>query len=94
MSTKPWKHYLVISMQSIIAIYLASFCLGVFFVHRGEHWMMPAVILGALYAFVLFVSIKRLVCELPMAVLMIAAPTIPLIVLLLIVSMLPILQWL
>lgn len=92
MITKSWKHYLIFTAQSIVAIYLASFCLGIFFIHRGDHWIVPAVILGVLYAFVLFVSIKRLICELPMPVLMIAAPTVPLIILLLLVTMVPILQ--
>jgi hypothetical protein len=94
MATKLWKHYLVITTQSIVAIYLASFCLGIFFVHRGDHWAIPAVILGVLYAFVLVVSVQRIVKELPMAALMIAAPTVPLIILLLLVTMLPILQML
>lgn len=89
-----WTHYLIITLQTIAAIYLATFCVAVFYIHHGEHWLIPSMLLGLLYAFTIIISIKRLINQLPMPLLMIAAPTLPLIILLLVLMLIPVLQWL
>ena len=89
---KPWQQQMILCLQSVLAIYLATFCVSLFFMHHNEHWVMPAVLLGLAYAVVIVVSIKRLIQGLPMPVLMIAAPTVPLIILLLIITLFPIMR--
>lgn len=89
-----WRYYCKIVIESMLAIYIASFCVGVFVIHRGASWLIPGIILGMLYAFVFVVSVKRIISELPMAGIMIAAPTVPLVILIMFLSLLPVLQWL
>lgn len=89
-----WKLYFLTVFKSMLAIYIATFCLALFYLHRGEHWIVSGIMLGILYLFVFIFSIKKIIQTLPIAGLMIAAPTLPLILLLLVLSLLPILQWL
>jgi len=88
-----WKTYFITVTKCMFSIYIATFCLAVFFLHRGEHWILPGMFLVILYLFVFIVCVKKIIEKLPMAGLMIAAPTLPLILLLLALSLLPILQW-
>ena len=91
---QPWKQYFVTIFKSMLAIYIAAFCLAMFYTHRGEHWIFTGTIMGVLFLFVFIICIKRIIETLPMAALMIAAPTLPLVLLLLLLSLLPIVQWL
>src|SRR5579864_5884762 len=88
-----WKSWCKIVTESLLAIYAATFCIGLFFLHHGVHWVPFAVVLGGLYLFVFVVAVRRILVRLPMAAIMIAAPMVPLILLLLVLSLLPILQY-
>jgi hypothetical protein len=88
--TKPWKQYLISVAKTMLILYAATFGLALFIAHRGEHWVIPAVIIGMLYLGVFIYCIKRIIQTLPMAGLMIAAPTLPLVLLLMVLSLLPV----
>lgn len=89
-----WKKYLLAGLQFLIIFYLSTFCLGVLFLHRGENWHLLGAILGAIYAFIVIVSAIRMVRKFSMAAIMVASPTIPLCMLIIVVSMVPVLQML
>lgn len=88
----PWKIYLKITVESLLTFYLATFCVAMFFTHRETDWILNAIILGLLYAFVIFACIKRLVQTLPLPALMLIVPLAPLIVIIMVISLIPVLQ--
>lgn len=86
---KPWKHYLLTTAKTMLVLYVATFVLAIFIAHRGEHWLIPAVLIGIAYAVVFILCVKHIIQSLPMEGLMIAAPTLPLVLLLMVLSLLP-----
>jgi hypothetical protein len=88
----PWKKYIILTAESFIAFYLASFCLAMFFVHRGPSYILPATLLIFLYLFTIFVCLKRILQNVPVPGLMLAIPIIPLIALFVVISLIPIIQ--
>lgn len=86
-----WKSYLPITLKFLGIFYLTTFCLIVFFLHRGNDWMVQGMVISVLYLFVLLVSFKQMISKLPMAAIFLAAPIIPLLMLILVVSMIPML---
>lgn len=88
----PWKLYIKTTVESLVAFFIATFCLAMFFVHHGQNWAIPAIILGVLYIFVIFALIKRIVEKFSLAALMLIVPIAPLIALIMVVSLIPILQ--
>ncbi|OGT52502.1 MAG: hypothetical protein A3E84_03235 [Gammaproteobacteria bacterium RIFCSPHIGHO2_12_FULL_42_13] len=86
-----WKGYLLVAVKFLIAFYISTLCVAIFFIHRGQHWLVPAIILGMLYLFVIVISFRQVIRQLPMAAIMLAAPTIPLCMLLIFLSLLPLL---
>lgn len=89
---KPWKTYTIIVVETLLAFYLATFSLIMYFFHRQLDTVVTNIILVLLYCFVLFVCSKRLIDRLPIAVLMILVPIVPLFALIVVVTMIPILQ--
>lgn len=90
----PWKPYLTITAESLLAFYLATFCMAVFFTHRGSQWLLQGIVLGILYLFVIFVCAKRVYQNLPLQALMLIIPLAPLIALFIVISLIPVLQYL
>lgn len=88
----PWKHYLTISMESLLAFYISTFCIAMYFTHRGTDWVIQGGILILLYLFVIFTCIKRVVQQLPIPALMLIIPLAPLIALTIVISLIPVLQ--
>jgi hypothetical protein len=88
----PWKHYLTISMESLLAFYISTFCIAVYFTHRGTNWIIQGAILILLYLFVIFACIKRVIQHLPLPALMLIIPLAPLIALTIVISLIPVLQ--
>jgi hypothetical protein len=88
----PWKKYLTITLESIFAFYIATFCIAMFFVHRGSGWKLIGTLLGILYAFVIFACVKRVIQSLPLPALMLIIPLAPLIALIMVISLIPVLQ--
>ena len=89
-----WKGYLFIAVRFLAIFYIATLCMLIFFIHRGNEWITQGILLGLLYLFILIVSIRQMIKKLPMAAILLAAPTIPLFMLIIIVTMIPLLQWL
>jgi hypothetical protein len=87
-----WRYYLWVSLKFLVIFYIATLCLGLLFLHRGEHWQLPGMVIGVLYLFIIIFSAVRLVRKLSMAAVMVASPTLPLCMLLIVVSLLPTLQ--
>jgi hypothetical protein len=91
-SLLPWKIYLTITAESLLTFYIATFCMVMFFKHPGTNWVIPAIILGLLYAFVIFVCIKRVIQFLPLPAIMLIIPLAPLIAIIVLLSLIPVLQ--
>lgn len=87
-----WKNYLLDGVKFLLIFYVSTLCLTVFFIHRGKNWILPGFFMGILYLFVITVSLRQIIKKLPMAAILLAAPTIPLFMLILVVSMIPLLQ--
>lgn len=89
-----WKSYLLDATKFLVIFYISTLCMAAFFMHRGEHWIIPGIFLGILYLFVIIISLRKMIKKLPMAAILLAAPTIPLFMLIFVVSMIPLLQFL
>jgi hypothetical protein len=90
----PWKRYLLISSESVITFYLATFCLALYFTHQGFDYLISSIALICLYIFIIGVCIKRLIAHLSIAALMLVIPIAPLLALTIVISLIPVLQWL
>lgn len=89
----PWKLYLTITAESLAAFYIATLCMAIFFTHHGTDWVMDAIILGVLYAFVIFACGRLVIKRLPLPAIMLIIPLAPLIALFIVISLIPILQY-
>ncbi len=88
----PWKIYLTTTAETLIAFYLATFSLAMFYLHRSSSWLPEAIFLLTMYLFVIFVCGKRIMEKLPISAVMLIIPIAPLIVLIMVISLIPILQ--
>ncbi len=88
-----WKAYCKIVGEFFLGFYLATFCVAIYISHRQGANLYITFLLAFLYIFVIAVSIKRVLEKLPIAGIMLFAPTAPLIALILIVTLIPILQF-
>jgi len=91
-SPTSWKHYLLVAGKFLAIFYFATLGMVLFFIYKPESWIIPGMFLGLLYLFILIYSFKQMLKKLPMAAIMLAAPTVPLFILLLILSFIPIVQ--
>lgn len=89
----PWKLFLITTTESLLAFYLATFCLAMFLFHRSVNWIIPGIIMIALYLFVVFVCAKRVLSKLSMATVMLIIPIAPLLALFIVLSLIPILEY-
>jgi hypothetical protein len=90
--TIPWKTYVKITVESLIAFYIATFCMGMYFTHRGQGGLVTSILLGLLYVFVIIACAKRILEKLSMPALMIVIPITPLLALIIVVTLIPILE--
>jgi predicted membrane-bound dolichyl-phosphate-mannose-protein mannosyltransferase len=88
----PWKSYIISTAESLLAFYLATFSIGMYFLHRPANWFIPGLFLGLLYLFVIVVCAKRILEKVSIAALMLIIPMAPLIALIIIVTLIPILE--
>lgn len=91
-SILPWKLYLITTFESLLTFFLATFCIAMFYTHRGTDWILPGIFLIALYIFVIFALVKRVIDKFSWAAIMLIIPIAPLIALIMVVCMIPILQ--
>lgn len=87
-----WKNYLFICLKFLGVFYVSSFCLALFIMHKVAHKWGLSIFMILLYIFILIVSLRKMIKKLPMAALVLASPLIPLFMLIIIVTMIPILQ--
>jgi hypothetical protein len=87
-----WKHYLIIGLKFLGVFYISSFCLALFFMHKMVHEWGLSIFMISLYLFILVISLRKMIKQLPMAVLVLASPLIPLFMLIILVTMIPILE--
>lgn len=92
MGTVPWKVFLKITLESLIAFYIATFCMAMYYIHRSEQWVITGLFLALLYLFVIAVCAKRVIEKLSMATIMLIIPIAPLIALIIVISLIPLLQ--
>ena len=92
-SVVPWKLFLSTTLESLLAFYIATFCMAMYFTHRSGGWMAVGILLVVLYLFVIFVCAKRVMEKLSLAIIMLIIPIAPLIALIIVVSLIPLLQW-
>ncbi len=92
-SIVPWKHYIKITVESLLAFYVATFCVGMFFMHGGRHHYLLATLLIILYLFVIVICSKRVLEKLSLPALMLVIPIAPLIALIIVVTLIPILEY-
>jgi hypothetical protein len=85
------KNYYVTSIECLTAFLAATFCVAMFFSHLTPGWPIPAIILLALYVFVLFACVRIMFKHFSIAALMLLTPIVPLIALLFVLMLLPLL---
>lgn len=90
--TIPWKLYLVLTAESLLAFWLATFCVGMFFLHHDANWRFTAIILGILYAIVIIICAKRIYQKVTIAAFMLIIPIAPLLALIIVVTLIPVLE--
>ena len=88
-----WKLYCSIVGEFFLGFYIATFCVALYITHREGANPFATYLLAFLYLFVIAISIKRVLEKLPIAGIMLFAPTAPLIALILIVTLIPILEF-
>ena len=91
-SLVPWKIYLTTTLETLLAFYVATFSLAMFFIHRGNSWLSQGLLLILLYLFVIFACGKRVIEKLPISAVMLIIPIAPLLALIIVISLIPILQ--
>ncbi len=87
-----WKAYLATTLETMIAFYLATFSLAVFFTRHGSSSLLISLLMGALYAAVIGLCLTRIIQKFSMAALMIIIPIAPLLALMSVVSLIPVLE--
>lgn len=88
----PWRIYLNTTLETLLAFYLATFSLAMFFTHRGTSWVWMGMMV-LLYILVIILCAKRIANKLPLQALMIIIPIAPFIALSIILTLIPILEY-
>lgn len=83
--------YLLTSIECISAFLAGTFIVAMFFSHLTPGWLIPGVILVALYIFVLFTCVRLMFKHFSIAVLMLLTPIVPLVALFFVIMLLPLL---
>jgi hypothetical protein len=91
-SLVPWKLYMVTTAETLLTFYIATFCIAMYFTHRGAQSLVPGILIVMLYVFVIFACAKRVQEKLPMAGIMLIIPIAPLLALIIVISLIPVLQ--
>lgn len=93
-SVVPWKAYLILTAESVLTFWIATFCIGMYFLHHEPNWIPTAIFLAILYLFVIIVCAKRIMEKVTIAALMLIIPIAPLLALIIVVTLIPILEYL
>lgn len=91
--TVPWKAYLKITAESLLAFYISTFCLIMYFVHNGFSSIVLSILMVICYLFVIGVCAKRILEKLALPAIMLVVPTAPLVALILVVSLIPVIEY-
>jgi len=87
----PWKIYFTSISEAIICFVLTTFCMGIYLTHHDNHWGLT-IAMAILYLICFGITIARTIQKLSLAALMLAIPIVPLFILIIVISMLPILD--
>jgi len=87
-----WKKYFPVVMQFLLFFYLGTFSIAWWFYHKGMPPWTQIIPIGIIYIIINVTLVIRMIRKLPLVAIMLAAPMVPLCMLLLVLSMLPILQ--
>lgn len=89
-----WNTYLFIGLKFILIFSLCTLLLEdyVFFAHQGQAWILADYLLFPTYLLIIILALTQMIKKLPMAAIMLAAPIIPLFMLLIILLSLPLLH--
>jgi hypothetical protein len=82
-----WKSYLLTVAKFLLIFYAATLGLALLFTHRGQEWIIPGILVGAVYLTIIIFSLRQMLKKLPMAAIMLAAPMVPLFMLILVISL-------
>lgn len=91
-SAVPWKSYVGTALECFIAFYVATFCLAMYFTHKGSAWVLLSIVMVLLYLVVIAGCIRILIKRLSIAALMIIIPIAPLLALTTVISLIPVLE--
>lgn len=91
-SIVPWKMYLITTLQTVSAFYIATFCFAIFFTHSSNTGIASWLLMGALYLAVIGMCITHIIRRFSMAALMIVIPIAPFLALTSVVSLIPVLE--
>jgi hypothetical protein len=89
-----WKRQCIITLECLAIIYITTFCLGYYLTHGGHLLSLGGIVASLVYIGILALCTYRIIQKLSLPALMIAAPIIPLIILIFVLSLIPILQYL
>lgn len=91
-----WNSYLFTALRFIVLFGFFTLLIEeyIFFIHPGQPWIFADFLLLFFYLLIVFISLASMIKRLPMAAIMLAAPLIPLLMLILIVGSLPLLHFL
>ena len=88
----PWKLYIIITLQTLVAFYLATFSIAMFFIRGGHEWLISSIAIIILYLFVIFACAKIILNKLSIAAIMLIIPIAPLLALVIVVTLIPVLE--
>lgn len=89
-----WSSYLLAGIKFLVLFYVLTLVVEVyaFSIHKGQQWGYWDMIMIAFYLLAIILSLVKLIRKLPFAAIMLASPTIPLFMLVLVVSSIPLLH--
>lgn len=91
-SIAPWRLYIITTLEAILAYFLATFSLGLYFSHLSDAWIITSIIMGILYVFVMILLLKRVIQKVSLAAFMLIIPIAPLLALITVLVLIPLLQ--
>lgn len=91
--TISWRLYLTVTAETLLAFYIAIFSLIMTLTHRSGRFGLVDVIMIILFVAVIVMCALRIVSKLPLQALMIIIPVAPFLALVILLSLIPILQF-
>lgn len=87
-----WKKYLVIAVKFLAIFAILTFSMGVLLIFSGKNWMVPGIIFGIFSIIAIICSMIKMIRSLPIEAILLAAPTLPLLMMIIVLSLFPIFE--